>query len=148
MLIERLSERYIDQFVVVLDEYREFCGFAASPRETKEFFKNILVKNEATIFIAMSEKDEVMGFINLYPSYSTLSLKRLWILNDLGVSHKFRRLGVAQALIQKSIEFAGQSGAIRIELKTEKLNIHAQKLYSEIGFKVDQEHVYYRVPIQ
>ena len=148
MLIQSLSEKYIDQFVTIVDEYRKFFDFGLSPNKTKEFFQRLQEKNEAATFIAISEKDEVMGFVNLYPSYSTLSLRKIWILNDLGVSSRFRRLGVAQALIKKSIEFAKASDAIRIELKTEKTNLDAQKLYTEIGFKTDQDNLYYRVPIK
>ncbi len=146
--MQRLSDKYIDQFISVVEEYREFCGFKVSYKETNKFFQNILTKNKATTFIAISAEDEVMGFINLYPSYSTLALSKIWILNDLGVSNRFRRLGVAQALIKESVEFAKKSGAIRIELKAEKTNLNAQKLYSEIGFKIDQNHIYYRVPLK
>lgn len=88
-----------------------------------------------------------MGFVNLYPSYSTLALERIWILNDLGVSSKFRRLGVANVLIDEAIKFARSTNAIRIELKTGTKNLNAQKLYSKLGFKIDNGNVYYRVPI-
>lgn len=121
LLVQSISEKYIDQFVIVVDEYRKFCGFNLSPEATKGFFKNLHKENKAATFIAISEEYEIMGFINLYPSYSTLSLRKIWILNDLGVSSRFRRLGVAQALIKKSIEFAKESGSIRIELKLQKL---------------------------
>jgi len=148
LLVQTLSEKYIDQFVNVVEEYRKFCGFNVSPKATKDFFKNLHKENKAATFITISEEDEVMGFVNLYPSYSTLSLRKIWILNDLGVSSKFRRLGVAQALIKKSIEFAKETDAIRIELKTAKNNLNAQMLYSEIGFQTDKDNVYYRVPIK
>ncbi len=147
-MVQTLSEKYIDQFVNVVEEYRKFCGFNVSPKATKDFFKNLHKENKAATFITISEEDEVMGFVNLYPSYSTLSLRKIWILNDLGVSSKFRRLGVAQALIKKSIEFAKETDAIRIELKTAKNNLNAQMLYSEIGFQTDKDNVYYRVPIK
>jgi ribosomal protein S18 acetylase RimI-like enzyme len=148
LLVQSVSEKYIDQSVNVVEEYRKFCGFNVSTKGTKDFFKNIHKENKAATLIAISEEDEVMGFVNLYPSYSTLSLRKIWILNDLGVSSKFRRLGVAQALIKKSIEFAKETDAIRIELKTAKNNLNAQMLYSEIGFQTDKDNVYYRVPIK
>jgi len=138
----------MDQFVTVVDEYRNFCGFNVSPEATKAFFETLHKEKKATTFIAVSKEDDVMGFVNLYPSYSTLSLRKIWILNDLGVSSKYRRLGVAQALIKKSIEFAKASDAIRIELKTEKTNCNAQTLYSQMGFQADQNNIYYRVPVE
>ncbi|MGL1930391.1 MAG: GNAT family N-acetyltransferase [Desulfotalea sp.] len=148
MLVQKLSEGYLAQFVDLVDQYREFCGFNKSPKKTKEFFQNLLTNNEANTFIAINAEDEVMGFVNLYPSYSTLALRKIWILNDLGVSAKFRRMGVAQALIAEVIGFAKTSGAIRIELKTEITNRSAQKLYSEIGFAIDNDNIYYKVPLE
>lgn len=60
------------------------------------------MNEESVIFIAVEpETDSIMGFVNLYPSYSTLALQRLWILNDLGVSGDFRGKGVSKALIFK-----------------------------------------------
>ena len=147
MLIQSLSEKYIDQFIEVVNEYRVFCGYEKSTKDTKEFFGHLIQGKKAKIFIAISENDDVMGFINLYPSFSTLALGKILILNDLCVYSKFRRLGVAQALIEEALKFAKHSGAIRIELKTETTNINAQQLYSRIGFKEDVENIHYRVPI-
>lgn len=147
MQVKPLSDEYIDEFVDVVDEYREFCGFERDKFKTTEFFQRVSDNHEAVTFLAISDKNEVMGFVNLYPSYSTLALKRIWILNDLGVSSKFRRLGVANVLIDKVLEYARSTNAIRVELKTGADNFNAQKLYSKLGFKIDKSNVYYRVPV-
>ena len=105
-------------------------------------------KKESVIFLAINETSEtVMGFVNLYPSYSTLSLKRLWILNDLGVSREFRGQGIAKELINEVLSFARETKAVRVELKTQTTNLGAQNLYKSLGFEVDDENVYYRIPI-
>lgn len=147
MRIKNLSEKYLDQFVKVVDEYRSFCGFEKSGKDTKEFFQHLIDTKKAKTFIAIDDNDQVMGFVNLYPSFSTLSLINIWILNDLAVAGKFRRLGVAQALIEKAVKFAERSGAVRVELKTEITNQNAQKLYSKMGFETDKENIHYRIPL-
>lgn len=140
--------KYIEQLVGVVEEYREFCGFSRSPERTALFFRRLLKKKESSTFLAVDEQsDEVMGFVNLYPSYSTLSLKRLWILNDLGVAKCYQGQGVASFLIQKAVSFAKSTDAVRIELKTQKSNGNAQKLYKSLGFSVDGENIYYTVPL-
>ncbi|PKG37863.1 GNAT family N-acetyltransferase [Psychromonas sp. Urea-02u-13] len=147
MNIINCSEHYLDKLVVLFEEYRFFCGFERSPKETKAFLKKLIVNEESVIFIAVDpETDSIMGFVNLYPSYSTLALQRLWILNDLGVSGDFRGKGVSKALIFKVQEFAKQSNAIRIELKTGCTNTTALSLYQSMNFTVDTDNVYYRVP--
>jgi ribosomal protein S18 acetylase RimI-like enzyme len=89
-----------------------------------------------------------MGFVNLYPCYSSLALQRLWILNDLGVSSRFRGEGVSKALIQRVLLFAKETNAVRIELKTEVNNTIALSLYKTLGFKIDADHVYYKVSLK
>ena len=148
MKIVKASHTHLDQLIKVVEEYRLFCGSSTSPDETREFFSNLINSEESVIFIAINDSSgEIMGFVNLYPSYSTLALKRLWILNDLGVSIKFRSQGIAKALIEKVISFARSTGAVRIELKTDVLNNKAQNLYRDLGFESDKSHVYYRVPL-
>jgi hypothetical protein len=39
-------------------------------------------KNDSTIFLA-EERGYPLGFTQLYPSFSSVSMKRVWILNDL-----------------------------------------------------------------
>jgi GNAT superfamily N-acetyltransferase len=147
MHIVKCTEAHLDQLVDIFEEYRQFCGFARSQNMTKAFLKKLICNEESTIFIAIdSEKDSVMGFVNLYPCYSSLALQRLWILNDLGVSSSYRGKGVSKALIQKVQEFAKETNAIRIELKTELKNTTARSLYKSMGFTVDSDNVYYRVP--
>lgn len=147
MQIVKSTEAHLDQLVDVFEEYREFCGFERSKNETKDFLKKLIRNEESIIFVAVdSETDSIMGFVNLFPSYSSLALQRLWILNDLGVSSNFRGRGVSKALIHMVQEFAKETNAIRIELKTGLTNTTAQSLYRRMNFTVDSDNVYYRVP--
>jgi len=147
MHIVKCTEKYLDSLVDIFEEYRQFCGFERSKNKTKAFLKRLICNDESTLFIAIDcEKDSVMGFVNLYPCYSSLALQRLWILNDLGVASSYRGKGVSKALIEKVQEFAKETNAVRIELKTELKNTAARSLYQSMGFTVDSENVYYRVP--
>jgi ribosomal protein S18 acetylase RimI-like enzyme len=147
MKIIKSTESYLEQLVELFEEYRLFCGAEQTPKETRAFLQNLMRNDQSVIFIAIDpETDNVMGFVNLYPSYSTLALQRLWILNDLGVSRHFRGKGVSKALIKKVQEFAKETQAVRIELKTEIKNTRARSLYKAMNFIIDSENVYYRVP--
>jgi len=147
MNIVKCTETYLESLVDVFEEYRQFCGFERNQAETKAFLRKLIRNEESIIFIAVdSETDSVMGFVNLYPCYSSLALQRLWILNDLGVSSHFRGKRVSKILIQRALEFARETNAIRIELKTELKNTTARNLYKSLGFTVDSDNVYYRVP--
>lgn len=148
MRIIRNSLEYIDQLVDVVEEYREFCGVPVSPKETKDFFQKRFENDESVTFIAIDETSNIlMGFANTYLSFSTLSLRRLVILNDLGVSKTFQGRGVAQSLVNEVIAYAKSLDSVRVELKTKKNNVNAQKLYQSLGFEPDNEHFYYQVPV-
>jgi ribosomal protein S18 acetylase RimI-like enzyme len=147
MHIVKCTEEHLVSLVDIFEDYRQFCGFERSKNETKAFLKKLICNGESTIFVAIdSEKNSVMGFVNLYPCYSSLALQRLWILNDLGVASSYRGRGVSKALIQRVQEFAQETNAIRIELKTELKNTTARSLYKSMNFTVDSDNVYYRVP--
>jgi ribosomal protein S18 acetylase RimI-like enzyme len=147
MKIIRINQHYLPNLVTVFEEYRTFCNFEPSPQETHDFLAKLMQNEGSVIFIAVDpDSDSVMGFVNLYPSYSSLALKRLWILNDLGVSSDFRGKNVSKALIQRVLNFAKEAQAIRIELNTDKDNQRAMQLYRAMGFERDSDNVYYRVP--
>jgi ribosomal protein S18 acetylase RimI-like enzyme len=147
MYIVKSTESHVEQLVELFEEYRLFCGFEPSPIKTAEFLKKLIGNEEAIMFLAIDpQTNSVMGFVNLYPCYSSLALQRLWILNDLGVSSRFRRRGVSKALIHKVQEFARETDAIRIELKAKANNTTALNLYQSMGFTIDTDNVYYRVP--
>lgn len=138
--------RLVDAIVPVMDEYRAFCGFESKGSETQQFLQQIIANQQSKLFLAIDElTQQVMGFVNLYPSFSTLALKPIWILNDLAVSSRFRGRGLAKELINGALEFAKSSGAIRIELKTEVTNERAQSLYKSLDFNIDSDNVYYRI---
>ncbi|WP_444904949.1 GNAT family N-acetyltransferase [Microbulbifer sp. CnH-101-E] len=147
MKILRCESHHVPEVAQLFDEYRVFCGYKSDLIGTESFLGNLIDGQASTLFIAIdSECSGVMGFVNLYPSFSSLALTRLWILNDLGVSSRYRGRGVSKKLIQAAIDFAKETQAIRIELKTEKRNNRARQLYQSFGFEIDCENIYYRVP--
>ncbi|WP_444901448.1 GNAT family N-acetyltransferase [Microbulbifer sp. SSSA007] len=147
MKIIQCDESYVSDLASIFDEYRVFCGYTSDLVRTEKFLGKLLSSKASALFIAVDLKAAgIMGFVNLYPSYSSLALSRLWILNDLGVSSRFRGRGVSKQLIQTAINFAKETKAIRIELKTEIGNSRARRLYHSLGFEIDHDNVYYRVP--
>jgi ribosomal protein S18 acetylase RimI-like enzyme len=74
------------------------------------------------------------GFAQLYPSFSSVGLKRIWILNDLFVAADDRQKGMGQALINKVIEYARETGRSKVVLSTACSNLNAQQLYEKLGF--------------
>ncbi|MGH9584498.1 MAG: GNAT family N-acetyltransferase [Bryobacteraceae bacterium] len=75
-----------------------------------------------------------MGFKHLFPSFSSLSAARIFILNDLFVRPEARRTGVASSLLTAAASFGRAAGAVRLTLSTEVTNEAAQALYETEGW--------------
>lgn len=88
---------------------------------------------------AANENGEIIGFTQLYPSFSSVSMKRVWILNDLYVKESHRQKGVATLLMSAAQEYAKESAAVRVILATHISNTNAQKLYKSQGYIKDEQ---------
>jgi len=83
------------------------------------------------------------GFAQLYPSFSSTALARVFILNDLYVRDAGRRQGVASSLLTAIEEYAWKFGAVRVTLNVARPNTRGQSLYEARGWQQDQEHFMY-----
>src|SRR4051794_5561423 len=89
----------------LFDSYRIFHGQAPDPEHAQRFVEQRLTNHESVIFLAMRD-GRGLGFMQLYPSFSSLSMHRIWILNDLFVASSARRQGIGEALLTRAAQFA------------------------------------------
>jgi ribosomal protein S18 acetylase RimI-like enzyme len=87
------------------------------------------------------------GFTQLYPSFTSVRMKPLWILNDLFVAPEARRCGVGRQLMDAALELAKSTGAARLVLSTAKDNASAKSLYFSLGYRVDERFDHFELPI-
>lgn len=98
------------------------------------------------IFIC-HENDVALGFAQLYPSFSSVSLSRVFIVNDLFVHAAGRRKGVASRLLSAIESYAWSLGSARVTLNVARDNPSAQRLYEERGWEQDDQYfMYHRFP--
>ena len=142
MNIHQATINDLDSLVELFDLYRQFYKQASDLKGAREFLEDRFVKNESIIFIAFDDGNPV-GFTQLFPSFSSVSMQRSWVLNDLYVKETARRKGVAEKLIRKAIAFAEETGSKGILLDTAADNVNAQKLYEKIGFIKESTYFYY-----
>ena len=131
----------IKSIIPLLMEYRTFYGIKEQNiEEVEQFLHNRITNNESIIFITFDDETPV-GFIQLYPSFSTVSLKRQWHLNDLYVRPEYRRKGYASALMSAVKKFF-YDRAKGFTLITEKTNTTAKAFYNANGWKTDEYDFY------
>jgi GNAT superfamily N-acetyltransferase len=86
--------------------------------------------NDSEIFIAEADNNNLVGFIQLYPLFSSTRMQLLWLLNDLFVDMEYRGKGIAKQLIDKAKNHCIQTNACGLILETEKKEYYT-KYYKE-----------------
>jgi len=127
----------------LFDAYRVFYKQPSDLALAIRFLNDRFDKGESIIFYAKNDVGEYLGFTQLYPSFSSVSAKRLWILNDLFVSENTRGLGIGKKLLNRAKEYAKETNAKGIALETDITNVNAQGLYESLGYIKNSEHYYY-----
>ena len=131
----------------IFDLYRTFYNQTSDLEGARIFLKERLLNKESVIFVATVNK-EYVGFTQLYPTFSSISMKRAWILNDLYVDEKARGQGVGERLLQMAKEHGMQTGANSISLSTAFDNYTAQKLYEKNQYKRDEQFFQYELSLR
>ncbi len=138
----------LSQLARLFDAYRVFYGQASDHTAGENFLRDRFSKRDSHVFVAHSKSspDHLLGFVQLYPSFTSVLMRRIYILNDLFVEPSARRAGVGLALIEAVHQFAGEQGAARVSLETAVDNLPAQSLYESLGYTPDSSFVQYRRP--
>ena len=149
MRIIKATLEHLDLLAPLFVKYREFYGQLPYPDSSRAFLEKRLKRDESVIYLALPDNDstKVMGFCQLYPSFSSLSLKRVWIVNDIYVAEDYRRMLVADNLMREAKKMARQTHAVRLRVSTSNDNEVAMKTYESMGFRPDTEFKSYTLPI-
>jgi ribosomal protein S18 acetylase RimI-like enzyme len=141
-MIQKATLIELDSLAELFNLYRVFYEQKSDLEGARAFLKERLTNEESVIFIA-HDGNNPLGFVQLYPSFSSVSMKRSWVLNDLYVKEHARGKGVGEQLIKTAIHFAIETGAKGIMLETGRENVNAQRLYEKIGFVKESNYFYY-----
>lgn len=136
----------LEALVLLFDSYRQFYGRPSDLSAAREFLLARFNHGESVLFIAY-EGNTPVGFTQLYPSFSSVSLARVFLLNDLFVRAQARRKGIASKLMSAATDYAKSLGAVRVSLSTAMSNETAQALYQSTGWKRDEQFFVYHFAI-
>ncbi len=129
----------------IFDAYRIFYNQPSNEKSATYFLLERITKNESVIFIAFV-KGVAAGFCQLYPIFSSVGLKRTWLLNDLFVNKNAPGLGVATALLNHAKKFGIETNASWLLLQTGSDNFTAQSVYEKNGWNKLTDF-FYELPI-
>jgi ribosomal protein S18 acetylase RimI-like enzyme len=136
----------LEEVSKLFDRYRIFYNQLSDFAAARSFLQERLQKGDSKIFIARTD-DRIVGFTQLYPSFSSVSMKTVWLLNDLFVEESYRNQRVAKSLIGAAENFARETNAVRIVLSTQISNIAAGSLYRSLGYIKDKDFDHYTLKL-
>lgn len=132
----------LGQLAPLFNSYRIFYKQESNLKAAEAFLKERLEQDDSAIFLAL-EEDNPVGFTQLYPTFSSVGMKKFYTLNDLYVDPKARKKGVATKLMQIAEEYTSLKGFDKIVLKTGLTNETAKALYNNLGYNPDQNFLHF-----
>lgn len=138
------KKHHISELVILFEAYRTFYKKENDVEKSTQFLVDRIENKESYVFIAMEiSAEKIVGFVQLYPMFSSTRLDKILILNDLFVDANFRGKAISKLLIDRCKLFAQDFNALELVLETQKSNVIGNQLYPKVGFELDTEHNYY-----
>lgn len=137
----------LNQVAHLFDQYRQFYQQPPDIEGAYEFIKCRITQGESKLYLAQDEAKQALGFVQLYPTFSSVSMQRSWLLNDLFVAPQCRGSGVATALLNKAKSLGITSRAKELTLCTANDNHKAKSLYQSHHYQMVTDFVFYKLKL-
>ncbi|MFT4179067.1 MAG: GNAT family N-acetyltransferase [Thermomonas sp.] len=139
--ITRAGPADLDALSALFDAYRQFYGQPSDLPRARQWLRERLRFGESVVLVA-KRNSATVGFVQMYPMFSSVRTAKTWILNDLYVDAEARRKGIARDLLAAAADFARTDGAAGIALETATDNAAARALYRAAGWQEDATQWY------
>lgn len=137
----------LEQLIPLFDAYRQFYGKAPDVAVARQFLTDRLARQESVVLLAEDGGGVVLGFVQMFPSFSSVGAAPIYILNDLFVVPTSRGKGIGTLLMRAAADAARAVGAVRLKLSTAITNVPAQRLYNVLGWERDEEFYGYNLSL-
>ncbi len=155
MTIRHAEMEDLERLLPLFNTYRMGLGVPSEVGPCRTFLFNRLMDEDALILLAFEgeaesvelhpERHMLLGFLQLFPTFSTEALNEIWIMNDLYVIPETRRRGVAKRLIAYARDFLKQRWDHGLILEVAQSQPDARALCESLGFKKDKAVDHYQL---
>lgn len=144
----RADASHLDLIAPLFDAYRVFYRQPSNLAQSRAFIAERIARDESVIFLAQDVTGEALGFVQLFPTFSSIDAHRTWLLGDLFTTANARGRGVGTLLMNTARSFAVLSGGRGMVLETATDNFNAQRLYESLGYVRDSGYYTYCLDLQ
>ena len=143
MKIIQVDTSHIDQVVELFDAYRVWYRKESNKEAAKNFLLQRIKNGESINYACENSDGSLVGFTQLYPIFSSVRMKRMWLLNDLFIDPDFRGQGISKMLINQAKDLCKKTNACGVLLETETTNDIGNQLYPATGFELEENNFYF-----
>ncbi|EDP69913.1 glyceraldehyde-3-phosphate dehydrogenase [Flavobacteriales bacterium ALC-1] len=137
MTIIKAHIDHIEDLVPLFDGYRLFYKQRTDKEGAHHFLLERFKNKDSIIFLAYID-NKAVGFTQLYPLLSSVSMQPMYLLNDLFIDANYRSQGIGEALINKAKQLCIAENNKGLAIQTAHDN-PAQHLYERLGFEKDPD---------
>ena len=105
----RADTAQLDAVAQLFDAYRGFYEQPSNLAQSRAFIAERMAAGESAIFLAQDEHGEALGFVQLYPTFSSIDAHRTWLLSDLFTTPAARGRGVGRLLMNTARAFGDRN---------------------------------------
>lgn len=145
--IVRAELKHLDELGRLFNLYRIFYEEEDDIEKATNYITARFKNEDSIIFVSRRQDSTLNGFVQLYPSYCSVSTIPILILYDLFVDESERAKGKGRLLMNAARDYAKENGYKRLELSTAKDNYIGQSLYESLGYALDKEFLQYSLEI-
>ena len=144
----RADASHLELIAPLFDAYRVFYRQPSNLAQSRAFVAERIARDESVIFLAQDDTGETLGFVQLFPTFSSIDAHRTWLLGDLFTTPNARGRGVATLLMNTARSYVVLSGGKGMVLETATDNLNAQRLYESLGYVRDSGYYTYCLDLQ
>jgi GNAT superfamily N-acetyltransferase len=137
--ITRATAADVAAIAPLFDAYRAFFTGGNRLGESRSFLEERIARDESIVFLAREESEdgEAVGFVQLYPLWSSWYCRRIWFLSDLYVTESARKRGIGRQLVERVIDYARETNAASVMVELPRREPHLEEFYRRLGFVRD-----------
>jgi GNAT superfamily N-acetyltransferase len=132
-----------DRDITTLARLAGELGYPATPEQVRERFANIKAAPHQAMFVAVTDGDAVIGWIQLSEARSLESEPRAEI-TGLVVDSNFRGGGAGRLLVERGEEWARGRGLAFIGVRSNIIRERTHVFYERLGYAVTKTQKVFR----
>ena len=125
-----------EDFPAMIELFKEFAAFERMPEKMTNTVERMTAEKELFhSFVAQTTDGIIVGYATYFFSYHTWIGKSLYI-DDLYVREAYRGKGIGTSLMNKSIEYAKETGCHKMRWQVSNWNNPAIDFYKGLGAEI------------